>query len=99
VEVGSVTEREFQTDVVKTARGCGWITYHTHDSRRSDKGFPDLVMVRERVVFAELKTDRGTASAEQQEWLRRLKRAGAEVYLWRPADMPDITATLTRGWP
>lgn len=97
--VGCVTEREFQAEVVKTARSCGWITYHTHDSRRSDKGFPDLVLVRERVVFAELKTDTGRESAEQLEWMRRLKRAGAEAYVWRPRHMDDIHATLTRGWP
>lgn len=43
--------------VVDAARLNGWLVYHTHDSRRSAEGFPDLVMLRlSRMVVAELKT-------------------------------------------
>ena len=48
-----MTEKEFQRLVVDYATLHGWMHYHTHDSRRSTPGFPDLVLVRERIIFAE----------------------------------------------
>ena len=36
------TEKGFQAAVVELARLRGWLVYHTYDSRRSAKGFPDL---------------------------------------------------------
>ena len=89
------TEKEFQSRVVALAQGLGWRVYHAYDSRRSEPGFPDLVMVRERVIFAELKTDRGRLSQAQSEWLERLTGAGGEVYVWRPADWDAVLAVLT----
>jgi len=61
------------------------------------KGFPDLVAVRpegkrpKRIIFAELKTDKGRISAEQSAWLADLDAAGAEAYVWRPRDWDTIT--------
>lgn len=89
-------EREFQSQVLEAAGLMGWLAYHTHDSRRSQPGFPDLVLVRERVVFAELKTDKGTLRPEQATWLERLRDAGAEAYLWRPRNWDGVLATLKR---
>lgn len=90
-------EAAFQAKVEQTAGLMGWLCYHTHDARRSNKGFPDLVMVRERVVFAELKASRGKLSADQVIWLDSLHRAGAEAYVWRPSDWEDIVHILRRG--
>lgn len=95
----AIRERDWQRTVVATARQLGWMTYHTHDSRRSDPGFPDLVMVRERVVFAELKTLTGKVSEEQLAWLGKLEAAGVEVYLWRPSDEREVLAVLNRRRP
>lgn len=78
------TESQLQAAVVQLARLRGWLVYHTYDSRRSHAGFPDLVLVRERVVFAELKAEKGVLSPQQSTWLRRLDDAGAEWFLWRP---------------
>ena len=47
-----MTEREWQAQVVSAAQALGWTTYHTHDSRRSNKGWPDLVLVRDLLVVA-----------------------------------------------
>jgi VRR-NUC domain len=64
------------------------------------KGFPDLVAIRpkgrhsERVIFAELKTDKGRLSADQSAWLVDLERSGAECYLWRPRDWQSIVEIL-----
>ena len=90
------TERQWQAQVVNLATMLGWLTYHTHDSRGSEPGFPDLVLVRDRVVFAELKTEKGRIRYEQTVWLERLRQAGSEVYLWRPSDLDKVTAVLRR---
>jgi hypothetical protein len=82
--------------VIEFAALVGWRVYHTHDSRRSATGFPDLAMVRGgRLVFAELKTSRGRVGRDQAGWLDALAGCGAvESYLWRPADWATIERVL-----
>ena len=73
------------------------LAYHTRYSLGSDAGWPDLVLVRRadrRLLFAELKTDRGRVSARQSAVIELLRHVGAEVYLWRPADLPEIGEIL-----
>jgi len=89
-----VTEGQLQRQVLELARLRGWLAFHDYDSRRSESGFPDLVMVRERVVFAELKSATGRLSAAQRQWLDRLTTAGAEVYCWRPSDWDQVVEVL-----
>ena len=88
----TVTEKQLQSDIIRLAKAAGWKTYHTHDSRRSEFGFPDLTMVRrDRLVFAELKRELGKPTPEQGAWLYEL--AGVKnvaVYIWRPQDMKEI---------
>ncbi len=92
------TEKQFQAQVVGLARLCGWRVYHTHDSRRSEPGFPDLVLLKGvRAVVAELKVGRNTTTAEQREWLAAWRAAGVETYEWRPADWPAIERLLTEA--
>lgn len=92
-----LTERAWQAQVEAIARTAGWLVYHTHDSRRSVPGFPDLVLVcGPRLIFAELKTQKGRITPDQQRWLDALTAASVEVYVWRPADNDDVVATLTR---
>ena len=79
-------EREWQAIVVDAATRLGWRYYHTVNAKRSRPGFPDLVLVRERVVFAELKRQDGKLKPEQEQWLEALRHAGAEVHVWRPSD-------------
>lgn len=91
-----ITEKDFMAAVLKLAKRHGWLVYHTHDSRKSEAGFPDLCMVgpNDRTIFAELKTATGQLTAAQEHWLDRLRAAGNEVYLWRPKDWPEIERTL-----
>jgi hypothetical protein len=89
-----VGEEAFLQLVFDLARALGWLAYHTRDSRRSAAGFPDLVLVRERLVFAELKVRRGEVSGAQRGWLNRLARCGQETYLWRPAQWALILEVL-----
>lgn len=90
----AITESAFQRQVIQFAGLLGWTTYHTHDSRHSAAGFPDLVLVRERIVYIELKTERGRIRVEQYAWLERLKAAGAEAYIFRPSDWAEIERVL-----
>lgn len=106
-----ISEDEFQTQVISLARMLGWHVAHFRGVRtqRKDgsifyqtpvqadgKGFPDLVMVKgRRVIYAELKSEKGKLSQEQKEWLDLLavdkKR---EVYCWRPSELESIQEIL-----
>ena len=89
------SERSFMGQVVAYARLMGWRCYHTYDSRRSDAGFPDLVLVRRpRVIFAELKSDRGKLTDDQRAWLEALDGCSVERYIWRPSDWPKVERIL-----
>lgn len=93
--VPAISEKEFQRQVVRLARMHGWRVYHTRDSRGSDKGFPDLVLVKgKRVLWAELKGAKGRLRPEQRAWLEALEEAGCDARLWRPGDWPEIERTL-----
>ena len=98
------TEREFQAAVIELAGLTGWAVYHTHDSRRSAAGFPDLVLARDgQVVLAELKRDaQARVTPEQHAWLAALAPdsdapAQHAAYLWTPASWGEIEAVLTGG--
>ena len=88
----ALAERDFQRQVVELAKLTGWQVYHTYDSRRSNPGFPDLVLVRPpRLVCAELKRQKGRVTAAQREWAEALRACpGVEYYLWRPSDWDEI---------
>lgn len=92
----AITEKDFQDRVIAEARIRGWRLYHTRDSRGSDPGFPDLVLVRPpRVIFAELKTEKGKPSFDQLVWLDELNRCdGVETHLFRPSDADLISRVL-----
>lgn len=93
----AMTEEEWQAQVLELARAQGWLCYHTRDSRRSEPGFPDLVMVRgAQLIFLELKSHKGTAaSVEQKEWMGRLKQVRyVHADIARPKDWPEIETAL-----
>ena len=90
------TEKDFQAQVVELAQDMGWLVYHPYDSRNSQKGYPDLTMVRkERVIWAELKSEYGTVTSVQQKWLNALPRG--QVFVWRPSDWDTIVEALRRA--
>lgn len=91
-----MTEREFQQTVVDMARLLGWKVYHTHDSRRSEPGFPDLCLVRDRIVWLELKTESGRVSPEQASWIAALNAAGGTALVVRPSDLSRVEAALKK---
>lgn len=89
-----ISEKVFRHQVIDLSKLFGWKHYFTWTSIHSPKGFPDLVLVRERVIFAELKTEKGKITPNQQEWIDALRKANQEVYLWRPSDFDEIARIL-----
>ena len=89
-----MTEKAFQSQIIHYAKKQGWHVYHTYDSRRSEPGFPDLVLVRNKVLYRELKTDKGRLTASQQAWKESLTTAGADYEIWRPNQIQEIFVTL-----
>ena len=91
-------EKLFMNKIVRAAAAFGFSPYHTHDSRRSHPGWPDLVLIdplkQKRVIFAEIKTEKGKVTPEQQWWINSLVACGQEAYIWRPSQWDDIIATL-----
>ena len=95
-----MTEAQWQRTVTEAATVLGWKVYHTHDSRRSAPGFPDLVLghpEQHALIFAELKTDTGRVRPEQREWLDLLRRCGQRAYVWRPREWTDVQTILRGG--
>ena len=100
-----ILERDFQQQVTDLAEICGWSWAHFRPARTLHgwttpvsgplgKGWPDLVLLRrERIVFAELKRDKGKVDAHQA-WVLELLGAAAEAYVWRPSDLTAIAEVL-----
>lgn len=106
-----LTEKAFQQQVVALAKILGWRVYHPFLSKWSERGFPDLTMVRardRRIVFAELKAEKGRVSEAQAEWQELLEavaygdemdtwdpnRPHVDMYVWRPSDWDAIEKAL-----
>ncbi|VTT96529.1 vrr-nuc domain-containing protein : VRR-NUC domain-containing protein OS=Cellvibrio gilvus (strain ATCC 13127 / NRRL B-14078) GN=Celgi_1314 PE=4 SV=1: VRR_NUC [Gemmataceae bacterium] len=91
-----MSEKEWMAQVLQLADLLGWLCYHTHDSRRSREGFPDLVLAKagRRTIFAELKTETGATTPAQDRWIATLRAAGDRVFVWRPADLLEVAQTL-----
>jgi len=90
-------EKHFQKQVLDLAKTYHWLCFHTYDSRLSvGTGYPDLCMTRGgRILYCELKTERGRLRPEQKIWLEALSTCvGVEVYTWRPSQMDEIIEVL-----
>jgi hypothetical protein len=106
VTVATITERGFQVAVIQAARVLGWKVAHFRPAQTNKgwrtpvaadgAGFPDLVLVRDRVLFCELKTAKGKLSAAQADWLEALASAGAEAYCFTPDDWSSEVERVLR---
>jgi hypothetical protein len=105
-----MTEREWMAQVVRYAKLMGWKAWHdaaTNRRRRcascgawsagarNPAGLPDLILVRRpRLVWVELKADRGALSDAQREWIESLRACGQECYVWKPKDWSQVERIL-----
>lgn len=96
----TISEAALQWAIIDLAHTLGWRVAHFRAARvkrggrevyetpvaADGKGFPDLVLVRDRVIFAELKSDTGGIRPDQLLWMEALQIARAEWHLWLPPD-------------
>ena len=104
--LAGVREDDFGRQVERLLDIFGWTWKHDLPAMRQSgrwatpfrgkPGFPDYIAVRgDRIVCAELKSDKGRIRPGQKEWLGALEGTGkVEVYLWRPADIQLIADLL-----
>jgi hypothetical protein len=108
----TVSEADWLGTVGDTLDLCGWSWIHHRPARRahgkwetptqgsSAKGWPDVFAVRgRRAIALELKTATGRVTAEQTDWLEKLRLVGVEAHLIRlPQDWDHFT-TITAPDP
>lgn len=93
-----MTEDDLLSTVLDMAKRLGILTAHFRPAKTAagwrtpvqgdGKGWPDLVLVgRGGVLFRELKSASGALSSEQKGWVAALAAAGADIGVWRPADL------------
>jgi hypothetical protein len=101
-----MSEDDFQTRVIQTAKLNGWRVTHFRAVKlpsgrwatplQGDAGFPDLALARDGVVIlAELKSEAGTVDPEQRKWLDAIGPEHGRV--WRPSDWKAIVSELSRS--
>jgi hypothetical protein len=106
----SVTEAEWQEQVIELAHALGWRVAHFRPARTQHgwrtpvagdgAGFPDLLLVRgARVIVAELKREGPghEPTPEQVAWLDAFGAADIEAHIWRPGDIDEIAAELAHS--
>jgi len=104
-KVKTLIEADLQRTIVDAAQTLGWRVAHFRPAQNSQggwrtpvaydgAGFPDLVLVRDRLIIAELKSDKGRVSVAQQEWLDMFRAAGVETYVWRPNNLSEALTVL-----
>jgi hypothetical protein len=104
-----ITEADFQRQVTDLATRLGWSWLHiermgdvsgrwrTPVSGPLGTGWPDLVLIcRDKLIFAELKAQKGYLTEFQRTVMRELVRV-APYYVWRPSDFNQIVEVLSNA--
>jgi len=100
-----ISEKDFLKTIIDYAHLRGWAVAHFRTSmtqsgrwatavQADGAGFVDLVLVRDRVVWAEVKREKGMLSPDQEDWRERLLSAKQEYYCWKPSDWGSIVEIL-----
>ena len=93
-----ITEKQFQEQIRDLAKLFGWKFYHPFLSKWSERGWPDVTLLRDgRLIIAELKTNKRSSklSPAQAQWLWALRKVpGIKVYIWRPRYIEKIAEVL-----
>ena len=89
-------EADFQRLIVEAAGYLGYAVYHTFDSRRSNPGWPDLVLLKQgHMICLEVKTERGRVRPEQVVWIAELDQVpGVTAMIVRPSQWDQVEALL-----
>lgn len=92
----AVSEAEFQAAVISMAEACGWVVWWTPNSIGTNRGEPDLRMVRPpKFLMVELKTEIGRVLPAQKAAAELLQECpGVSYHCWRPRDWATIRKAL-----
>ena len=100
----TVSESDWQQQVLATALRLGWQTMHIGRTGKHQAvgakgtlgiGWPDLTLVKGgRLIFAELKGQKAPSpTAEAEGGTMHLSNVG-EIHVWRPSDFGLVLDTL-----
>ena len=81
-----MTETELQRLIADL---CGWLGvahFHVLNAKGMTRGWPDSVIVGQRILYRELKSEAGRLTPEQRQVGYRIKAAGGDWDVWRPRD-------------
>lgn len=104
----AISEEQFQNQIIELAHLFGWHVAHFRPAltkrgwrtpvSADGKGFMDLVLMRERIIYIECKRETGKLTDEQKAWRQWTLDAGGEYYLLKPHDFDHAAAVLkTKG--
>ena len=95
----------FQGKVIELAQMHRWTVLHIMPAKLGDrwvtavsadgKGYPDLTLVRERIVWMELKADGKYLEPDQKIWRDAILAAGGEHHVLRPKDWDKLVEILS----
>lgn len=77
-----------EAHVRKLIADLGLFGYHPRNSKGSEPGWPDWVMIgRAGILSRELKSEAGALTAEQREVGELIRKAGGNWGVWRPSHL------------
>jgi hypothetical protein len=90
-ETGPATKKITEGDILRAVRDFlrlhGWKVTRIHQSLGSERGIPDLVVIREgRTIWIECKTPTGRLSEYQERWLQDLEDHGGHYIVARSVE-------------
>jgi hypothetical protein len=91
-------EGQLLTNMRRVAKREGWEGLHTYNALGPDHGL-HVILVRDVVIFADLKNDGEALTPTQERWRNALRQVGGlaiEAYTWTPAMWPAIHARLSQ---
>lgn len=97
----AISEKVWSSQFKHLFRTLGWEGYHTFFSHYSEHGYPDWTLVnaaRKRLVFVELKAEKGKLSEHQEHWRDLIQACGIEWYCWKPSEF-DEAVRILKGEP
>ena len=78
--------------VRKLIADLGLFGYHPRNSKGSQAGWPDWVIIgRGGILYRELKSEHGSLSPDQRHVGDLITKAGGNWRVWRPRDLLDRT--------
>ena len=103
MNISSPSHTEMDNAIRDACKLGNALHYHTHDSRRSEPGFPDWTILPTRmnpdrsIIFAEVKTKDDRLSVDQHEWITELRKSNFAVVV-RPETIHDFILIILNGF-